>query len=265
MRKHYSLKGFWDSPDYASSALGNPPALTVVKTDVSVILWSLRFQTLRRFKNQRFWEEETRDSDYADRVEHMPRLESLADHSWHIADIVLLIAPHFVSLDMGRCVQMAVLHDKLELIMGDKNPLGRDGTGNKTHAFNELKRADKDRLERAAFDDYVRKIGQDTRIVQAPIFEELFEKKSQEARFLLGIDKLQPLTYIIAKKQGKVDDDHLLFTLLYSRKAVTYFPPLFPYYKELTLRLLRGVSRNRRISLSALKARLEDGQMPLFT
>jgi 5'-deoxynucleotidase YfbR-like HD superfamily hydrolase len=265
MRNKYFLKGIWERPNYEKAGFGSPPVNSVVKHDVNHLLWSLRLQTLRRYFRQRFWEKETMDAVYAERAEAIPRLESIADHSWHVADMVLSIGGHFRTIDLGKCVQMAVLHDKLELIMGDKTPLGRDGKGLKTHAFNVQKQANKEKEERESLEEYKTKLSSESEKIHSRLFDELLEKKSSEARFLLGIDKLQPLAYIMTKKRGHLENDHILFTLRYSQKAVVYFPPLFPYYKELTWRLLGKVSRARKISRPKLMEELEDGQIPLFS
>src|SRR5258708_4206256 len=113
MRKKYFLKGIWDPPQFEKDCFGNPPAIALIKRDVNQIISSLRFQSLRRYFHQRFWEQETMDAEYSERIEGLPRIESLADHSWHVADIVLLVGVHFRMLDLGKCAQMAVLHDKL--------------------------------------------------------------------------------------------------------------------------------------------------------
>jgi hypothetical protein len=152
-----------------------------------------------------------------------------------------------------------------KICAADKSPLGRDGTGLKTHAFNEEKGADKETSERQALDVYRMKLSPEAYESQNILFEELLGKKSPEARFVLAIDKLQPLPYILAKKGGKLENKHIQFTLRYSRKAVTYFPPLFPYYKELTSRLLNSVSRHRKLSFSKLMEEFEDGQLTLFS
>jgi 5'-deoxynucleotidase YfbR-like HD superfamily hydrolase len=229
MRKKYFLKGIWERPNYEKAGFGSPPMVNIVKRDVNHLLWSLRLQNMRRYFRQRFWEKETMDALYSERVETMPRLESIADHSWHVADMTLVIGVHFQTIDLGKCVQMAVLHDKLELIMGDKTPLGRDGKGLKTHAFNPQKQADKEKIERESLEEYKSKLPSESQEIHSRLFVDLLEKKSSEARFLLGIDKLQPLAFIMAKKRGDLENDHILFTLHYSQKAVTYFPPLFPY------------------------------------
>src|SRR4028119_1514345 len=122
----------------------------VVERDVEAILASLKLQQIKRFFRQRFWRVETMEAEFAAKVETPPRLESVADHSWHVADTALLLSGHFPYLDVGRCVMLAVIHDKLEIFTGDKNPVGRDGTGSSTHAFNVAARMRKSLEERQA-------------------------------------------------------------------------------------------------------------------
>src|ERR1700686_1208986 len=129
-----------------------------VETDIDLILWSVRLASIRRYFHQPFWKEETTDAEYADRIESYPRLESVAEHSWHVADIVLLLAPHFPILNVSRCAQLAILHDKLEIITGDLSPLDRSGTGASTHAFNENKQVVKLVSEEEALELYLRRL-----------------------------------------------------------------------------------------------------------
>ncbi len=125
-----------------------------VKKDIDLILWSTRLSELYRFTHQRFWETETLANEMALKIEGedkdrkpVPRAESVAEHSWHIADIILIIAPRFPQLQIERCLLHAILHDKLEIITGDKNPLGKNGKGTKTHAFNPTKKSVKDMVD----------------------------------------------------------------------------------------------------------------------
>src|SRR5262245_28450212 len=134
-----------------------------VKRDIDVMLWSMHLQRVRRFFHQRFWEAETRNAEYATLVEPFPRLESVAEHSWHVADTILLLGRHFSPLNLDRCIRLALLHDKMEVITGDQNPVGRDGTGEKTHAFNLSMRFAKDSKERRAISEYLSHLAPDAR------------------------------------------------------------------------------------------------------
>lgn len=209
-----------------------------VKKDVDLILWSTKLSGLYRFTNQRFWENETIQNEYSLRIEGVnplgfstPRAESVAEHSWHIADMVLVIAPRFSRLNIGRCLMHAILHDKLEIITGDKNPLGRDGKGTKTHAFNERKKIDKDNLEREAMDIYLNKLNSYAFEIQKDILESTINTTSLESKFVKALDKIHPLSYIIRKKRGDMVDDHIIFTLKYSKTYYNYFPVFFYFWR----------------------------------
>lgn len=219
-----------------------------VARDVEAILWSARICNVYRYTHQRFWEKETRELEYALRIEGSPRLESVADHSWHLADIVLLIGHRFPPLDIAKCISLAVLHDKLEIIIDDKNPIGRDGTGKKTHAFNAEQRQKKDDLEREALRRYCKRLNEFARQNQLSLMEEMIQAQSREARFIKGLDKLHPLTFVLKKKDGDMINSHLQFTIKYSGTSLEYFPELKPYYDELVRRLICAVAEFRGVS-----------------
>src|SRR6266566_6774963 len=99
-----------------------------IKDDINVMLWSMDLYKVRRFSQDRFWQSETRDAEYAARIEPFPRLEGVAEHSWHVADTVLLLGGHFPSLNLGRCLRLAILHDKMEMLIGDSSLTNQDSS-----------------------------------------------------------------------------------------------------------------------------------------
>jgi len=234
-----------------------------VRSDIDVLLWSMKLSSIRRFFHQRFWEEETSDAEYALRIEPYPRLESVAEHSWHVADAVLLVAPHFSDLDVGRCLALAVLHDKLEIIIGDRNPIGRDGTGAATHAFDQGERLRKEALESDALEVYLRKLRASARHLHAEVFSELANRTSVNARFVRAVDKLQALAFVVLRKKGNLEDRHLDFTLRYSELSVQLFPQLQAHYQELRSRLLNQVGERRGCTPEEVVAGLSSNQLML--
>jgi putative hydrolase of HD superfamily len=52
---------------------------------------------------------------------NVPRYESVADHSWRVAALSLLLASRN-DLDIAKCMQLAVVHDLAECIVGDIAP-----------------------------------------------------------------------------------------------------------------------------------------------
>jgi len=234
-----------------------------VKRDIDAILWSMKLCSIRRYFHQRFWETETLEAEYASRLEATPRLESVAEHSWHVADTVLLLGAHFPSLDVDRCLRLAILHDKMEITIGDKNPVGKSGTGESTHAFNYDRKAAKDDAERQAIERYLTRIRPSAAASQREWLLEILEGKTPEARFVKAIDKLQALGFVTLKKRGGMLDKHLKFTLQYSEKVVHYFPDLSAHYVELRSRLLARVARHRKMSVPDLERSLYNPQLTL--
>lgn len=209
-----------------------------VKKDIDVILWSAKLACVRRYFHQRFWERETIEAEHASLIEPFPRLESVAEHTWHVVDTIILIVRHFPSLNIERSLKLAILHDKMEILIDDKNPVGRDGTGMSTHAFNIEKKGIKDGLERAAIQKYVSKLPASARQDQNQMLLELLEGITEESRFVKAVDKLQALAFVLLKKKGMMGRKHLNFTQRYSQKVVDYYPPLQQHFQELLGRLM---------------------------
>jgi 5'-deoxynucleotidase YfbR-like HD superfamily hydrolase len=233
------------------------------KRDIDVMLWSMKLCSIRRYFHQRFWETETRDAEYADRAEPQPRLESVAEHAWHVADSVLLLAGHFPDLNAERCATLAILHDKMEIETGDQNPVGRDGTGRTTHAFSFQKRRSKTAAERSAIQSYLSRLRPAGRKYQESALLELLEGSTPEAHFVKAVDKLQALAFVLLKKCGDLSDRHLEFTMKYSQKVIGYFPALSVHYSELRSRLIVQVGRRRNCSVRRIEEWLRGEQMTL--
>ena len=98
---------------------------------------------------------------------------------------------------------MAILHDKLEMYTGDTNPVGRDGTGSTTHAFDERARLIKSEKERHALVQYLSALSPATAESQVTLFLEMIEGVSEECRFIKAIDKLQALAFVHVQKKTR--------------------------------------------------------------
>lgn len=243
-----------------------PPNLTRsdAETDVAVLIWSMRLASTRRYFHQRFWEQETRDAEYASLAEPFPRLESVAEHSWHVADSVLLLGPRFPQLNVSYAVMLAILHDKMEIVTGDISPVGRDGTGQRTHAFDARARQRKDHSEREAADHYLGRLNPAAAQLQSTLLNDLLEGRSPEASFVKAVDKLQALAFVLAKKASTMTDKHLLFTVRYSEKVVEYWPELALHLDELRSRLIRGIADARGEKFNTIYSIAFPDQLRLF-
>jgi putative hydrolase of HD superfamily len=223
-----------------------------IGADVDAILNGFRLQTVRRYFHQVYWWDETKIAEKADRIESDLKLENVAAHSWHVADVVLLLADRFEGVSPDRALRLALLHDKLEMFTGDFDPVGVHGTGSDTHAFNASARDHKIKLERAALDIYLSSLRPSARDAQRKLIEENLEASTLESRFVKAVDKIQALAFVHEKKQGLVSDDHLVFSLRYSLLAVGFFPELSGHYLCLARRFLERIASHRGIAVEAL-------------
>lgn len=222
--------------------------------DIDAMLAGFRLQKIRRYFHQMFWEHESELANKADFIEPELKLENVAAHSWHVADTVLLLAGRFPSVRADHAVQLAILHDKLEILTGDFDPVGAFGTGNDTHAFDAAARARKASLERAAMAEYLRSLRPSLREAQAKLLEENLLGRTSDARFVKSVDKLQALAFVYEKKQGQVSDEHLLFSLRYSLRAVEVFPEISSHYFCLAGRFISQVASYRGQTTQSLLA-----------
>ena len=228
-----------------------------ISADIDAMLDGFRLQGVRRYLHQVYWWDETEIAVKADRIEPGLKLENVAAHSWHVADLVLLWADRFDGLNSDRTLRLAILHDKLEMYTGDFDPVGADGKGNHTHAFDAAARAHKVNLERAALDEYLSGLRPSVRDAQRALIEEHLMGSSRESRFVKAVDKIQALAFVHEKKHGQVLDDHLVFSLRYTLRAVDFFPELSGHYLCLASRFLERIAACRGTALEALLERVD--------
>ena len=208
-----------------------------MRTDIDALIAGFALHGIRRFMGQAHWREETLAAQAADAAEPGLRLETVAAHSWHVAEGVLLLAGHFPELDTAHCLKLALLHDRLEAYTGDYDPVGTDGQGTATHAFNKAAQMQKAEEERAALARHLATLRPGLRAEHEALYHEIIEAGTPNARFVMAVDKLQALAFVIEKKQGRFTGDHLAFTHRYSHKVVEYYPGLESHYNELVRRL----------------------------
>jgi len=110
------------------------------------------------------------------------RRENTAEHSWHFALMVSILAEHAESdsLNLAKTIRMALIHDIVEIDAGD------------TYCYDEQGYEDKSEREITAAkrifgllpDDQGKEIWQ--------LWEEFEEGKTEEAKFARAIDRLNP-------------------------------------------------------------------------
>jgi len=114
----------------------------------------------------------------------VPEAESVAEHSFHVATLVWLLARQEPAVDALRALELALLHDLAEVRTGDLPmtagryfPAGAKATG-----------------ERAAFDELLAPLGEHGQ----QLLDEFERQDSTEGRFVKACDKLQLMLKVTA-------------------------------------------------------------------
>ena len=110
------------------------------------------------------------------------RKENDAEHGWHLAIMTMLLSEYAnEKIDIGRTIEMVVIHDVVEIDAGDT--YAYDDAGNLTKAEREKKAADR------IFGMLSPEQGQ----YFMDLWLEFEEASTPEAKFATAIDRVQPL------------------------------------------------------------------------
>ena len=107
------------------------------------------------------------------------RRESVAEHSWRIALMAMLLRPEFPEADMNKVIRMCLIHDLGEAFTGD------------IPTFN--KSQDHEAAERLAYDTWVQSLPGETREEFALLLAEMEALQTREAKIYKALDKLEAL------------------------------------------------------------------------
>lgn len=105
------------------------------------------------------------------------RHESVAEHSWRIALMAMLLTPEFPEADMNRVIRMCLIHDLGEAFTGD------------VPAFEKTE--EDVRQEDAAFDAWVQTLPPETKAEFSELLVEMNTLETPEARIYKALDKLE--------------------------------------------------------------------------
>ncbi len=110
------------------------------------------------------------------------RVENTAEHSWHLAMVVMALAPHAgPDVDVARAVEILLVHDLVEIDAGDTYVYDADGHD------------DKEERERAAAARIFGLLPPDQAAHLAALWDEYETRSTPTARFAYAVDRLQPL------------------------------------------------------------------------
>ncbi len=173
----------------------------------------------------------------ADRLKQVLRATTLADgsrrensgeHSWHLTLYALVLADHAApGVDINRVIRMLILHDLVEIDVGDVPIHSQNGEAHGSAAVAEAEARAADRI----FGLLPTDIGTPLRA----LWEEFEANETPDAVFAKSIDRVQPLLHNIASGGGSWIDYKVTFEQLESRvgtKVATGAPRLWPYVRD---------------------------------
>ena len=112
-----------------------------------------------------------------------PRRENSAEHSWHLAVMAVTLADHAPpGTDIGRATAMVLMHDLVEIDAGDLFVYA-----------DAAQQARQEEAERAAADRIFALLPADQAGRFRALWDEFEERRSPEARYARGLDRLQPM------------------------------------------------------------------------
>jgi len=109
------------------------------------------------------------------------RRENDAEHSWHLAVMAMVLREYAApAVDLGRVLQMALVHDLVEVYAGD------------TFAYDVQGNADKATREAAAADKLFGMLPEAQGKALRTLWEEFDAMETPDAQYAAAIDRLQP-------------------------------------------------------------------------
>ncbi len=117
-------------------------------------------------------------------ISDQKRLENSAEHSWHLAMYVLILAEYANDkINLLNVLKMVLLHDLVEIYAGD------------TFVYDEQGAADKAQREAEAADKLFNLLPEDQALAFRKIWDEFEDNQTMDAKFAHSIDRLQPVMH----------------------------------------------------------------------
>lgn len=118
-------------------------------------------------------------------------------------------------IDFEKALKMVLIHDIPEIIAGDPSPLGTDGTGRDSHAYNEEARRKKHENEKRAAKEIFGKLPKPEGDELYNIWLEFEEGKTYEAKVAAALDKFEGKLQALEYTGGRIYKDHYDFFRTY--------------------------------------------------
>lgn len=153
------------------------------------------------------------------------RRENSGEHSWHLALYALVLADHAApGVDINRVIRMLILHDLVEIDVGDIPIHSQNGEAHSSLAVAEAEARAADRIFGLLPPD----IGQSLRA----LWEEFEANETPDAVFAKSLDRVQPVMHNVASGGGSWIEYNVTYDQLQSRvgqKVARGAPDLWTY------------------------------------
>lgn len=107
------------------------------------------------------------------------RTESVAEHSWRISLMALLLKNEFTDIDIDKVIKMCIVHDLGECFTGDIPTFVKTNSDRKN--------------EDALLNNWMQVLPSDISVDLTEIFDEINEQSTKEAKLFKALDKLEAL------------------------------------------------------------------------
>jgi putative hydrolase of HD superfamily len=137
------------------------------------------------------------------------RRENDAEHSWHLALMVLVLAEYADEpVDVAKTISLVLVHDLVEIYAGD------------SFLYDSAARADQEQREQQAADRLFALLPADQAAWLRRLWDEFEARATPEARFAKAMDRLQPLLLNYNSRGGTWRTPGVTDAEVRARKAV---------------------------------------------
>lgn len=159
------------------------------------------------------------------------RTESVAEHSWRLCLLALILEKHFPKVNMSRVIKICIVHDLGEAINGDIPAPSQDNS------------MDKSKNERNGLLQLANSLPEDIEKELVDLWDEYETASSAEAKTAKALDKLET---IIQHNQGKNPEGFdYAFNLEYGKKYTADHPIISSIREILDEETSKHVSKSK--------------------
>ncbi len=172
---------------------------------------------MERFRSQFYWK------DYP----QLKRYESVADHTWRLGILLILFEKRLKSqFNITKALKMALIHDLPEIISGDDSPMGSDGTGQDSHAYNKKVAKERKLKEQSSSKKLFSILPNNLSKELIKLSLEYENQESIEAKIVKALDRIECMLQVLEYRDGFMFPKHLEFTINYALEKAQVDPTI---------------------------------------